>query len=393
MINIQDKLKCSGCGACYSVCSQKCISMIEDNEGFLYPKVDKDTCVNCALCDGTCPLNEENNKKYGVVKSEIVQNKDSEILRQSTSGGAFTPIAQYVLQRNGVVFGVEMDAASNFVKHIKIDNEESLNKFRNSKYVQSYVGNTFDDAKQELQKGRLVCFSGTPCQIQGLKNYLHKEYDNLVTVDVVCRGVPSPGVWKKYNEYLKRKGELGSVRFRDKSLGYQYSTMEVTYKDGKIERNGIESDQWLRMFFSGMILRPSCPTCNFRSVERCSDFTIWDCFNVSDLTKDLDETKGATRMLIHTKRGQEIFDKVRDRFYVVDADVNTVAVGITEKPSLNKRKGEFIQDYNKMSMEELLNKWFPITFKVRTKKLTRRILNNVGLDIFVKKMKRKIMGR
>lgn len=393
MINIQDKSKCSGCGACYSVCPQKCISMIEDNEGFLYPKVDRDTCVNCGLCDGTCPLNEENNKKYGVVKSEIVQNKDSEILRQSTSGGAFTPIAQYVLQRNGVVFGVEMDADSNFVKHIKIDNEESLNKFRNSKYVQSYVGNTFDDAKQELQKGRLVCFSGTLCQIQGLKNYLHKEYDNLITVDVVCRGVPSPGVWKKYNEYLKRKGELGSIRFRDKSLGYQYSTMEVVYKEGKIDRNGIESDQWLRMFFSGMILRPSCPTCNFRSVERCSDFTIWDCFNVSDLTKDLDETKGATRMLIHTKRGQEIFDKVRDRFYVVDADVNTVAVGITEKPSLNKRKGEFIQDYNKMSMEELLNKWFPITFKVRTKKLTRRILNNVGLDIFVKKMKRKIMGR
>ena len=145
---------------------------------------------------------------------------------------------------------------------------------------------------------------------------------------------------KKYTDYLKQKGKLSSVRFRDKSLGYQYSTMEVVYKDGKIERNGIESDQWLRMFFSGMILRPSCPTCNFRSVERCSDFTIWDCFNVSDLTKELDETKGATRMLIHTKRGQEIFNEIRDRFYVVDADVKTVAVGITEKPDFNKKKYE-----------------------------------------------------
>lgn len=392
MIKVDDKTKCSGCMACYNICPQKCISMIEDEEGFLYPKVDMDTCVNCGLCDRTCPLNEKNNKKYGVVQSEIVQNKDLEVLRQSTSGGAFTPIAQYVLQKNGVVFGVEMDADSNFVKHIKVEREESLIRFRNSKYVQSYVGNSLDDAKQELQKGRLVCFSGTPCQIQGLKNYLHKEYENLITVDVVCRGVPSPGVWKKYTDYLKRKGKLSSVRFRDKSLGYQYSTMEVVYKDGKIERNGIESDQWLRMFFSGMILRPSCPTCNFRSVERCSDFTIWDCFNVSDLTKDLDETKGATRMLVHTKRGQEIFNEIRDRFYVVDADVNTVTVGITEKPDFNKKKHEFIQDYNKLSMEELLNKWFPMTFKVKTKKLVRRMLNGMGLDMVVKKLKRKIGG-
>lgn len=390
MIKADDKTKCSGCMACYNICPQKCISMVEDEEGFLYPKVDMDTCVNCGLCDRTCPLNEKNNKKYGVVQSKIVQNKDLEVLRQSTSGGAFTPIAQYVLQRKGVVFGVEMDADSNFVKHIKVEKEQNLVRFRNSKYVQSYVGNSFNDAKQELQKDRLVCFSGTPCQIQGLKNYLHKEYENLITVDVVCRGVPSPGVWKKYTDYLKRKGKLSSVRFRDKSLGYQYSTMEVVYKDGKIERNGIESDQWLRMFFSGMILRPSCPACNFRSVERCSDFTIWDCFNVSDLTKDLDETKGATRMLIHTERGQEIFNEIRDRFYVVDADVNTVAVGITEKPDFNKRKSEFIQDYNKLSMEELLNEWFPMTFKVKVKKLTRRILNGIGLDMLIKKLKRKI---
>ena len=392
MIKVDDKTKCSGCGTCYNICPQKCISMIEDEEGFLYPKVDMDACVNCGLCDRMCPLNEKNNKKYGVVQSEIVQNKDLEVLRQSTSGGAFTPIAPYILQRNGVVFGVEMDEDSNFVKHIKVEKEQNLIRFRNSKYVQSYIGNSFNDAKQELQKGRLVCFSGTPCQIQGLKNYLHKEYENLITVDVVCRGVPSPGVWKKYTDYLKQKGKLSSVRFRDKSLGYQYSTMEVVYKDGKIERNGIESDQWLRMFFSGMILRPSCPTCNFRSVERCSDFTIWDCFNVSDLTKELDETKGATRMLIHTKRGQEIFNEIRDRFYVVDADVKTVAVGITEKPDFNKKKYEFIQDYNKLSMEELLNKWFPMTFKVKAKKLVRRMLNGMGLDMVVKKLKRKIGG-
>lgn len=392
MIKTDDNTKCSGCGACYSICPWNCISMVEDKEGFLYPKVDTDSCVNCDLCEQTCPLNDKNNKKHGVVQSEIVQNKDLEILQQSTSGGAFTPIARWVLERGGVVFGVGMDTDSYFVKHIKTEREEELNKFRNSKYVQSYVGDSFKDAKQELQKGRLVCFSGTPCQIQGLKNYLCKDYENLITVDVVCRGVPSPGVWKKYNSYLKQKGELRDIRFRDKSLGYQYSTMEVTYKDGKSDRNGIESDYWLRMFFSGMILRPSCPTCNFRTIERCSDFTIWDCFNVSDLTKDLDETKGATRMLIHTKRGQEIFNEIKDDFYVVDADVKTVAVGITETSSLNKRKDEFIENYNEMPMEELLDKWFPMTYKVKIKKFARRILNVIGLDMLVKKLKRKIRG-
>lgn len=215
-----------GCGACYSICPRNCISMVEDEEGFLYPKVDTDSCVACGLCEQTCPLNDKNNNKHGVIQSEIIQNKDLEILQQSTSGGAFTPIARWALERGGVVFGVAMDTDSYFVKHIKAEREEELNKFRNSKYVQSYVGDSLKEAKQELQKGRLVCFSGTPCQIQGLKNYLHKDYENLITVDVVCRGVPSPGVWKSYSSYLKQKGNLKGIRFRDKSLGYQYSTME-----------------------------------------------------------------------------------------------------------------------------------------------------------------------
>lgn len=391
MINIADKTKCAGCAACYSVCPKNCISMIEDEEGFLYPVLDTEKCIHCDACGRVCPLKEDNNKKYGIISSYIIQNKNEDILRQSTSGGGFTPIAEYILKREGVVFGVEMDK-NFFVKHVKITNDEELALFRNSKYVQSYVGDTFKEAKRELDKGKLVCFSGTPCQIQGLKNYLREDYENLVTVDVVCRGVPSPGIWSKYNNHLKSKGKIKEIVFRDKELGYQYSTMKVEYENGKTERNGIESDQWLRMFFSGMILRPSCTKCNFRSINRCSDFTIWDCFNVSDLTKELDETKGATRMLIHTQKGLELFYAVCNSFNVTDTSVEMISSGISTTVIENKRKDEFINDYHEMDMESLLNKWFPMSFKVLLMKNVRLTMNRFGIDRIAKKLKRRIKG-
>ncbi|MGO5306616.1 Coenzyme F420 hydrogenase/dehydrogenase, beta subunit C-terminal domain [Agathobacter sp. LCP21S3_B2] len=392
MIEIKDKSKCSGCSACYSVCPKNCISMIEDEEGFLYPKANKDDCINCGLCEKVCPLEEHNNKKNGVVSSCIIQNKDKEVLLQSTSGGSFTTIAEYVLRQNGVVFGVEMTSDDFIIRHTKVEKKEELLKFRSSKYVQSSVGDTFKDAKNELENGRMVCFSGTPCQIQGFKNFLKKDYENLITVDVVCRGVPSPGMWRDYVEKLQQLDKVQEVVFRDKGLGYQYSTMKVKYANGTVKRNGIESDQWLRMFFSGLSLRPSCPTCNFRTTDRCSDFTIWDCFNVSDLTNALDETKGATRMLIHTQKGMQIFDKIKCSFNFVEAPTNVVAKGIKETFFLNKNRNNFISDYRSMSMDSLLEKWVPMSVKVYLKKYTRRVLNVIGLDLIVKKVKRKIKG-
>lgn len=392
MIEIKDKSKCSGCSACYSVCPKNCISMIEDEEGFLYPTVNKDDCIECGLCEKVCPLEEHNNKKNGVVSSCIIQNKDKEVLLQSTSGGSFTPIAEYVLRQNGVVFGVEMTSDDFIIRHTKVEKKEELLKFRSSKYVQSSVGDTFKDAKNELENGRMVCFSGTPCQIQGFKNFLKKDYENLITVDVVCRGVPSPGMWRDYVEKLQQLDKVQEVVFRDKGLGYQYSTMKVKYANGAVKRNGIESDQWLRMFFSGLSLRPSCPTCNFRTTDRCSDFTIWDCFNVSDLTNTLDETKGATRMLIHTQKGMQIFDKIKCSFNFVEAPTNVVAKGIKETFFLNKNRNNFISDYKSMSMDSLLEKWVPMSVKVYLKKYARRVLNVIGLDLIVKKVKRKIKG-
>lgn len=222
MINIVNKVDCCGCEACYNACLNESIRMKSDEEGFLYPQVNQDTCVNCGLCEKVCPISNCETKKNENQVAYLLQYKDDEVCQESTSGGAFTGIASYVIERGGIVFGVEMTEEYK-VRHTSVETIEELKRFRNSKYVQSRVGYAFRQVKNELKKGRMVCFSGTPCQIEGLRHFLGKDYQNLILVDVVCRAVPSPGVWEKYIQYeVEQKGKLSSIRFRDKSLGYQW---------------------------------------------------------------------------------------------------------------------------------------------------------------------------
>lgn len=393
MINIDDKAKCCGCTACYNICPKKCISMTEDEEGFLYPIVNTDNCINCDLCNKVCPV--INHKETDINKYQtaaIMQHKNKDVLKQSTAGGAFTAIAEYVIQNGGIVFGVEM-TENYFVQHTSVENVNDLYKYRNSKYVQSYVGNSFENVRNELNKGILVCFSGTPCQIEGLRYYLQRDYENLILVDVVCRAVPSPGVWKRYIEMkVSEKGTMKSIRFRDKSLGYQYSTMEMKSADGTVYRGGIESDPWLRMFFSGMIIRPSCSACKFRSRYRNSDFTIWDCFNSYSIEKSFDENIGTTRMLIHSKKGQEIFNKIKTQTDCVLINPDVAVNGVKEmikSPLINSQHELFFKDYSTMDMNLLISKYYPDSLKVKLKRKARIILNYFGLDRVIKHILKK----
>lgn len=391
MIEIKNKQDCCGCTACASICPKCSISMKEDNEGFLYPEVNKSTCVNCGLCDKACPVLNPQKCENTNRKSYIVQNKDKNILRESTSGGAFTAIAEYVLRRNGVVFGATFNKSFK-VEHTFIENIDDLKLFRNSKYVQSDINDSYTKAKLFLDEGRMVCFSGTPCQIQGLKLYLKKDYENLVTVDVVCRAVPSPGVWNDYFNYINKGHNIKRIRFRDKTLGYQYSTFEITKADGKKVRGGIESDKWLRMFFSGMIIRPSCASCKFRNISRVSDFTIWDCFNVYKYEANLNEKLGATRVVIHSDLGLNIYNEIKNNFIEYEISVNKCIEGVKElekSPDLNVRREDFFKDYNDNRIEYCLKKYFSDTLKVKCKKITRLVLNRLGLDIILKHLLKK----
>ncbi len=394
MIYITDKTKCCGCTACVNICPKKCIDMIEDEEGFLYPKVHKNYCVHCGACIRVCPiLNHPNQDINPKQQAFLVQYLNNNVCQESTSGGAFTAIADYTINHDGIVFGVEMQS-DYVVRHSATGIKEELVKFRNSKYVQSSLGDTYCKVKHHLDKNRLVCFSGTPCQVEGLLNFLNKEYKNLILIDVVCRAVPSPGIWKKYINMVSLKyGQIKSIRFRDKFWGYQYSTMEIKAKNGTVYREGIESQQWLRMFFSGMIIRPSCTDCQFRGRYRHSDFTIWDCFNSYDYDKSFNEKLGTSRVLVHNSKGSEIFELIKKEFKYKKISAEMAIRGNKEmvtSPTRHPNAPQFFKDAQVMNMEDLLNKYFPNTFKIKCKVLIRRFLNLIGVDIVIKRLINKI---
>lgn len=275
------------------------------------------------------------------------------------------------------------------VRHTSAETIEELEKFRNSKYVQSRVGNVFQQVKCELKKGRMVCFSGTPCQVEGLRRFLDKDDENLILVDVVCRAVPSPGVWEKYVQYeVEQKGELSSIRFRDKTLGYQYSTMELKTKDGKTYRGGIENQPWLRMFFSGMIIRPSCSDCKFRSRYRNSDFTIWDCFSSYRFDKSFDERKGTTRVLVHSEKGRDVLRQIDSYYQIKRTDANTLVSNVDElqySPSFSNNHEAFIVDFNKNGFEKTYKKFFHTNLKLVIRKSLRILCNKCGVDILLRR--------
>ena len=410
MIEIRDKKDCCGCCACVGACPKGCIEMKEDEEGFVYPQVDPASCVDCHLCEKVCPILNVRVDEQNVgfqQRGYIVQHKDPGTLRESTAGGAFTAIAKYVLGSDGVVFGVELQddlyATPSAAHHIWVDNEADLKKFRNSKYVQSFVGGgTAQQVKSFLEQGKYVCFSGTPCQVEGLKQYLDVmkvDQAKLILVDVVCRAVPSPMVFRKYLEHQEKKNSehITSVRFRDKHYGYKYSTMNVLSdrNHGNYHR-GVESDPWLRAFFSNICDRPSCHDCQFRKLHRASDFTIWDCFQVGRFSRELDNDKGATRMLVHTEKGQQILSEIKEELRIIPVEVDLIIEGskeLRQSVAPNNRRTEFFSDAITMDGYDLFEKYFPETAKVRLERMVRMTAFKLGIYSVAKKVFVKLTGK
>ena len=398
-IQIDDKSKCCGCTACKSICPQNAIEMKEDEEGFLYPSINMDKCVNCGLCKKVCPVLNKVQEQKKEQKAYVVNNKDENIRSQSTSGGAFTAIAEYVIEKDGVVFGATFDKDFN-VEHTYVTTKEDLRKFRGSKYVQSNLKNTFQEVKEFLNKGKLVCFSGTPCQIEGLKKSLGRDYENLITVDIVCHAVPSPKFWRVYLNYQKNRlkiSKISDIKFRDKSnYGYKYSTMSIKYDDKKYSE-GVETDPFLRAFFGDLSDRPSCYNCAFKKQYRVSDMTIWDCFTIEDFDKKLDDDKGTTRILIHSKVGKEIFEKIKNKFYYSEINPEKLVNGVKEmykSVKINLNRAQFWKDINSMKEKEVIEKYFPInTLKVKSERIIRRTLSKTKFYKTTKKFVKKILRR
>lgn len=384
MIEITNKSQCCGCTACKSICPKSAITMKQEEEGFLYPVIDKEKCINCGLCDKVCPIkNAKENKKEQ--HAYIFQNLNDDIRRESTSGGAFTAIAEYVLENDGIVYGAIFDENYKVI-HTGIDKKEELYKFRNSKYVQSEICDCYTEIKKHLKNGRQVCFSGTSCQIEGLKNYLREEYDNLILVDVVCRAVPSPLIWEKYLNLRKKEyKDIKKIMFRDKYYGYKYSNLSIYTKNNNKNKDyhkGVDSDPYLRAFFTNICDRPSCYDCKFKKLHRESDITIWDCFDVEKYNKDFDDDKGTNRILTHTEKGNKIIEKLKETNRVEEIDVEKATKGflaIFQPVKKNEKRKQFFKDANTLSGEELFNKYFSDTLKIKIERYGRLVLLKTGL--------------
>ncbi len=396
-INITDKADCCGCTACMNICPKKAIEMEEDEEGFLYPHINKEKCVDCGLCKKTCPiLNNKITKKEQ--KGYILNNKDLNVRKDSTSGGFITPIAEYIIDKGGVVFGAAFDEKLN-VFHKKIDKKEEIYQIRKSKYVQSDLRNSFVEAKAELENGKWVLFTGTPCQVEGLLKYLGKKYSNLITVDLACRSIPSCKFYRKYKGFVKKNKlnneEITNINFRDKSVyGYKYSVMTCKSANHTISR-GQESDPFLRAFFSDLSVRPSCYSCAFKKNYPESDFRIWDCFFAEYFEKRMGDNLGTTRLLINSSKGIRVFGELSDEYDYVEIPVSQLINDLKElRVSVSKPKNreQFFKDMNSMEVNSFFNKYFSNNIKIKMKRFLKIFLAKTGLYNRIKHIVYKIKG-
>lgn len=387
MIQLVEKSKCSGCSACYNACKVNALRMLDDKTGFWFPEIDSEKCVECGACVRACPAIEKPIYSSDSPKAYIVQNKDDRVRMQSTSGGAFTGIARQIIAQGGVVFGAAIDADYQ-VSHIYVETERELSQFRSSKYVQSRIGKAFVQTLEFLKSGRMVCFSGTPCQVYGLKKFLGKDYGNLITVDVMCRAVPSPKVLKKYLDYQRKKyPDYDRIVFRDKGRGYSYPCVTLYHGKKVLYRGGSESDPWLRLFLGGYCNRETCHDCLYQAGVRASDITMWDCWGTQNYAPEWDDNKGTTNLIAWTEKGKKLITHESSGLRVKEIGIENIDANL-ERKSLripNYDRERFFEDCDRMSAIEFINKYAPMTAKVKIKRIGRETIHTLHLHNAMRK--------
>lgn len=388
-IEILEKNECCGCSSCVQKCPKNAISMIENEEGFLYPVIDKEKCIDCGLCSKVCPqLKEIKKADESYPKTYAMYNKNDEELLKSSSGGIFSVIANYVFENDGVVFGAAYDDNLN-VNHIKVENKEDLEKLRSSKYVQSNIQSTYKEAEQNLKEEKIVLFTGTPCQIQGLNSYLMKSYENLITCDLVCHGVPSQKLFKVYLKYLsnKFKSPVKIYNFRSKNkYGWGLFT-EVVTEDNKKHYIKSDMDPYYSNFLECNTYRESCYKCHYTNYNRISDLTLADYWGVSSIHPKFYSEKGISLILVNNKKGEHILNKVLPNIEKIDTDLKYAAsknknlIRPSHRPEVrNTIYNEIYSKENKKFIRENLK------VKVNFKKIVK-LLVPVKLQNYLKKVR------
>ena len=336
-----DNSKCSGCGVCHDVCPVNAIVMQEDKNGYKYPDINPDVCLKCGKCRRTCPLSNQEKNDYKQV-AYIAATKEAGKSYRSSSGGVFPLMCEKLLSEGGVIYGAEISKHEDglfYVSHICVDSPTEVSKLYNSKYIQSNTTGIYSDVKEKLNAGKKVLFSGVPCQIQGLKNFLGKDYPNLLTVEVICHGVPSHKIFHKYQQYLEKHidGTMTGISFRDKTRGWDKNIcVEYVDKRGITKKKIIPFYQssYFMLFLKGDILRDSCLACPFASRKRAADITLGDYWGAeyehphfvkANGNKSL-RRQGLSCVIINSDKGRSMFDKIRDQLVYEESSYEKVAL-------------------------------------------------------------------
>ncbi len=383
MIKIINKVECCGCNACGDICGKNAITFKTDNEGFWYPEVDMEKCVDCGLCEKVCPIiNIEKIKKNDFEKPSHTYaaiNRNMVVRWDSTSGGAFSALAEKMYKQGGYVSGALFKKDFSVRNYVSNDVND-LPKLRSSKYLQSNAEGLYKEIASILNRGEKVLACGTPCQMAALRSYLRRDYDNLVVVDFVCRGVNSPKVYRSYLDSLEKKYEskVVYVKAKNKELGWRNLTRKVTFANGKSYYGVFMDDDFRRGYHTNVFCRPSCYECQFKGFPRMADITIADFWGIERYNKNLDNNIGTSMILINSKKGEQYFEQVKELLEYIQLPFETILAGnkaLTKSIEPAKiNRSNFFEDLSIKGFEYVTNKYYPLKKN-----------NNLSLKEYLKK--------
>ncbi|MEI3219540.1 MAG: Coenzyme F420 hydrogenase/dehydrogenase, beta subunit C-terminal domain [Lachnoclostridium sp.] len=377
MIEVKNKEECVGCTACADICPRAAIHMMEDNEGFLYPEVDLEACIDCGICDGSCPMSNARGENRTPV-SYAVKSRNEDVLKNSSSGGVFYHLAKKVLLQGGSIYGAaSMENGS--VQHVCIEKVSDIGLLMGSKYVQSKLDNIYLDIRNRLEEKQLVMFVGTPCQVEGLHTFLRKDYNSLIMVDFVCHGVASPKVLREYFASLENRFDkkIRAIRFRDKKISWKNFSFAVEFDDSTEWREEFKKNTYLRGFLDNLYLRPSCYQCRFKTINRISDITMADFWGIQYVKPEFDCDEGVSLCCVNSKNGQVLFDSIGDEVDYLTVDFEEAIrynSAYTQSVKLNRMRRWFFDHLEKTPIENnISNSLSPnivtrILLKVKSKK-------------------------
>lgn len=380
MITIYDKHNCCGCGACEQRCPKGCIKMCEDEEGFLYPKLNSDDCINCGICEKVCPVNNTNEPNEPIHVFAAKNSNDDQRLK-SSSGGVFILLAEYVIKQGGVVFGARFNKNWD-VEHTYAETVEELYPIMRSKYVQSRIGNSYNLAEQFLREGRLVLFVGTGCQIAGLRKFLDCQYEKLLLVEIVCHGVPSPRVWRKYlsDEIRGSITSINDINFRDKD-GYCWEKygFSIDINNTKYTKPSWETS-FIVGFWNNVFLRPACSSCPTKAGKSGSDIIIGDFWGIDKVLPEMNDSKGTSMILVNTLKGVQIVNKLDFEKKVVDykkAIRYNDCVIKSSNHHINREKFFYLFNRTDKRLQQLLDEAFKLNIFQRLQLKCTKILMRI----------------